>query len=290
MKKLSIIIVSYNNIDILNDCLQSIKKHNDIGDCLEVIVSDNSDNNTVVDFVREKYSWVKTVKNSNIGFGTGNNRGFEVSTGEYLLFLNPDTIIIEPIFKFAIEQFQRDPQLVLFGIQLMNKSMKTNPSFYFIDRHGIIYTLLEKMCRSVGCYIDGKMYIAGADLFVRRNIFEVAGKFDENIFMYNEEPDLIKRIKAKSNHYKTAFFKNKKMIHLEGGTSQQDAQKEYNMRKRIIIADKYYAQKWNMDAKKILKAKCRYIKFKKILYIFTNPDKYEHQKKLISLFESEMKT
>ena len=66
--KLSVIIVTYQKIEIVRDCLDSIKKFNDIGDELEVIVSDNSEDNTLVDAIRAEYDWVKVIKNENILF------------------------------------------------------------------------------------------------------------------------------------------------------------------------------------------------------------------------------
>ena len=107
MKKLSVIIVSYNGSDILYDCLKSIEKYNDLGEELEVIVSDNSPDTKVVEMVRKNFPTVIAVHNEkNGGFGYGNNRGAEISEGQFLLFLNPDTILIEPIFKYCVEKFE----------------------------------------------------------------------------------------------------------------------------------------------------------------------------------------
>lgn len=269
-KELSVIIVSYKNLKILKDCLNSIKKYNDIGNKLQVIVSDNSPDMEVFNYIENHYSWVNVIKNENKGFGAGNNRGVEISSGKYLLFLNPDTILIEPIFSFAIEKFENDKNLALFGYQLLSKNGKENPSFYIMDHFGIIATFHEKECRKRHKYNDGEMYIAGADLFVRRASFDEAGQFDENIFMYDEEPDLIKRIKQKAESKETAFFPEKHIIHLEGGTSGRDSEAELRLRKRITEADKYYAEKWNMDIKKILEGKRRYVNLKILLYFFTN--------------------
>lgn len=71
MCELSVIIPTYRQIDIVEDCLDSIKTFNDIGHGLEVIVSDNSEDTKLYDYIKEKYEWVKIVKNGNIGFGGG---------------------------------------------------------------------------------------------------------------------------------------------------------------------------------------------------------------------------
>lgn len=265
MKKLSVIIVTYQVIDIVRDCLDSIKKFNDIGDELEVIVSDNSEDNTLADTIRAEYDWVKVIKNENKGFGAGNNRGYEISSGKYLLFLNPDTILVEPVFQFAVDKFENDEDLALFGVQLIGKNNERKYSFFGLDRYAILPAIWVRWCQLTEHYADGKMFIGGAVLFVRREAFVQAGLFDENIFMYKEEPDLIKRIKLYSSAKKTAFFKQKKIIHLEGGTESNAVRDSLSVLKRIYVTDKYYAQKWNIDLRQIYIDRRRTARFRLII-------------------------
>ena len=288
-KDLSVIIVSYKSLDLLLSCLGSIKKYNDIGSKLEVIVSDNSPDMEVFNYLKNHYRWVNVIKNENNGFGAGNNRGVEISSGKYLLFLNPDTVLIEPIFSFAVKKFNDNKDLALFGYQLISKKGKENPSFYMLDHFGITATIYEKFCRKHHKYVDGEMYIAGADLFVRRRSFDEAGRFDENIFMYDEEPDLIKRIKQKAESKRTAFFPEKHIIHLEGGTCEKDTESELRLRKRITKADEYYAAKWNIDIRKMLKAKRRYINVKSFVYLFLNREKHRRQVEINKYFKDEIR-
>ena len=100
--ELSVIIVSYKNLEIIVDCLNSIYKNNDIGNYLEVIVVDNSPEDNIYNYVADNFENVRIIKNQNKGFGEGNNKGACIARGKYLLFLNPDTILVEPIFGFAI--------------------------------------------------------------------------------------------------------------------------------------------------------------------------------------------
>lgn len=288
MKKISVIIVTYQKIDIVRDCLNSIEKYNDIGDELEVIVSDNSEDNVLFETISKEYPWVKTIKNKNEGFGAGNNRGYEISSGEYLLFLNPDTILVEPIFKFTIEQFEKDKNLALFGVQLIDKKLKRNSSFFIMDGYGIIAAICGKVSRLFGRYVDGKMFIAGADLFVRRTSFEQAGLFDESIFMYKEEADLIKRIKLYSNAKVTRFYNDKKIIHLEGGT-ESDSRQSVSQIKRLYEADKYYVTKWGGDIKHIYKSRRRQARLKLIVCSIFNRDNIEHVKNNISYYSKIIK-
>lgn len=245
--KLSVIIVSYENCEILRDCIESIKKFNDLKDDAEIIISDNSITNNVYEMVKKDYPDVQIIKNNNIGFGPANNRAVDISSGEYLLFLNPDTILLEPIFQFTVDKFEQQSNLALFGIKLLNVNGTANNSFFAMDNYTLSWTLLMKVFSKFDIYLDGKMYIAGADLFVRKSAFEAAGRFDENIFMYYEEPDLIKRIKNLPNDYITSFFPEKKMIHLEGATENKDAISTVKKVERSLVTYRYYCDKWNIS-------------------------------------------
>ena len=285
---LSIIIVSFQNINVLEDCLQSILQYNDIGDNLEIIVSDNSLDTKLYDYISRKYTNIKICKNENKGFGAGNNRGVELSNGEYLLFLNPDTILVEPIFKFAVEQFEKNEQLALFGVKLIDKTGKESGSFCSYDKYDIFTSLWDRYCRRKGKFVDGKMFICGADMFVRRSSFLEAGKFDENIFMYKEEADLIKRIKIYSKAKKIGFFYDKKIIHLEGGT-ESDNSIEHRLKviKRLTDSDKYYAEKWGLDYNKIIKSRLKHSRFKKsVFHCLLKKDKVLREKELIIFYKS----
>ncbi len=287
--KLSVIIVSYKNIEILRDCLNSIKEYNDIGDRLEVIVSDNSEDNLLYDTIKAEYDWIKIIKNKNEGFGAGNNRGYEVSTGEYLLFLNPDTILIEPVFDYAIKKFEENKYLGLFGVKLVDKNRNNLPSFFLMDTYGIYSTLYSKAHRALGLYNDDEFFISGADLFVRRSSFEQAGKFDENIFMYKEEGDLIKRIGQCAEASEVKYFRSKKIIHLEGGTEDKTPETRLKLVTRIVETEKYYCKKWKMSLVKTLKEKRRYERLRMFIYKLTKKSsKIESQRKVIDFYTSEI--
>lgn len=286
---LSIIIVSYQNVQVLRNCLDSIKKFNDIGDGLEVIVSDNSLDNQLYDTIINGYKWVTIIKNDNIGFGAGNNRGFNVSQGDVLLFLNPDTVLVEPIFDFAIKQFQKYDSLALFGVQLRKEDGAKNSSFFTIDSYSPIAGIKEKLCRKIGLFREKKMFISGANLFVRRLAFEQAGLFDENIFMYLEEADLIKRIKLYSETKRIRFFKEKSIIHLEGGTQDPGLESKINMHKRLISSEIYYSEKWNLKNRP-LRERRKYQKFKLNIYrICLKRKSIKDQKMIVAVYDEAIK-
>lgn len=257
---LSVIIVSFNNLKIITDCLDSINKYNDIGESLEVIIIDNSTNYNIYNDVKKNYRNVRIIKNENKGFGEANNRGVELSKGTHILFLNPDTILIEPIFSFAIEKFRQEKNLALFGVKLLDKDLKNNVSFHFMDINGVFMSQIDKVFNKLNLYIDGKMFILGANIFVDKELFLQVSCFDEEIFMYNEEADLTKRIKKLG--LKTAYFKDKRLIHLENQTSVSSVD-TYTKRINSLM---YYNKKYNIDNLKVLKREIRSEKLKLLIY------------------------
>lgn len=284
-KKLSIIIVSYKNKDLLKSCLDSLYSFNDIGGSLEIIVSDNSPDMKVYDFIKENYKEVIVIHNSkNGGFGYGNNRGYEVSTGEYLLFLNPDTYLIEPIFKYCIDKFEHDKNLAAFGLRLVKPNMEKNFSYGLLDGSGIIDWVLFLNYWRADVFLEGKMFTSGANLFIQREVFEKIGCFDENIFMYYEESDILHRIQKFNENYKMSYFKEKRIVHLEGATQRYDDNAAINSYKRQLDSFKYYCEKHKLPLKKYLKKDIRLFGIRLLKYYITNDvKKINTEKRIIKL-------
>lgn len=276
----SVIIVSYNNLEVLIDCLNSLNKYNDIGKKLEIIIIDNSTTYEIYDYVSHKFKNIIIKKNDNKGFGEANNTGAKIAKGKHLLFLNPDTILIEPIFEFAIQKFEEEKKLALFGLKLLDKNLSRNISFHFLDKSGFFYTQTIKMLNILDIYIDGKMFILGADMFIRKDVFTEVNGFDDEIFMYNEEADITNRIKKLG--YKTDYFNEKRIIHLEGRSSS-DRIKSYEKRLDSLF---YYCDKYNKNFKKEITTEIKYENLKLIAYSIVNNEKKGLTKKKIELLNS----
>ncbi len=257
MISLSIIIVSYNNLDVLIGCLDSIIDMNDIGDKLEVIVVEQSSTPNIYNYVKKTYPKVITIKTDNQGFGSGNNRGAEIARGKYLLFLNPDTILIEPICQFAINKFKTNPNLGLFGVQLLDAQRQKSCSFDCIVPYGLTAKILFYCCYKLNVFVETKMYIQGADLFVRADLFNKIGRFDENIFMYCEESDLCLRIINAG--YCTSFDSEKEIIHLQGACSSEKFQNTFL---KQLHSFQYLCKKFNMPFKEIIMRELWYQRLK----------------------------
>ena len=277
--KISVIIVAYKSGDILVKCLDSIAKYNDIEDELEVIVVDNSpeDERIERDLAKSQYKNYRYIPSDNRGFGAGNNQGVDISTGEILAFLNPDIMLIEPIFKKVWEKFQKEKDLMLMGGKLLFEDLKPGFSFYFDYKPSIIKKWSLKLWNRKDRYDEKNMYIAGADLFVRRDAFYEAGKFDENIFMYYEEPDLIRRLRKVQKDCKIVYEPGIRMIHLEKKSTPMSMKMIGHEMDSCI----YYGKKYGLDYKKKIRFEYRYYKLKKMIYRVLKNQKAERMNEII---------
>lgn len=284
MKKLSVIIVSYKNIEDIRECFSSVEKHNTCND-VEFILVDNSEDASVYKSVREEFPWVKAVLNEkNGGFGVGNNVGLDYSVGRYLLFLNPDTVIIEDIFEKAINYFEENEKIAYWGNKMLMSNGGVGASLFLLDHFGLFATFIEKFLNRFGIFIDGHSFISGACFYVRRDVFIEAGKFDEKIFMYHEESDLIRRIRMKCEVSKGRYNRNITIIHKEGKTVSNITQYK-RILDRWFQSEKYYCDKYNLNICKRMTKQIRYESLKLyILKLFRKPNR-EFQKEVVNYYK-----
>lgn len=249
--KLSIIIVAYNNGKELIECLGSIFQNNDLGDNLEVIVVDNSPND-IVEKKLSRYNNITFIKNPDNGFGKGNNIGYHNSSGEYLLFLNPDTLILAPCFGRMIELFSSDHQNGMAGVRLVDAEGNENNSYNIRLKYGLFKKILLKVSRRLGFFCSRYMYTCGADILIDRITFEQIGCFDENIFMYGEEEDIAFRLDRIGK--KIVYFPEITIVHLQGKSS---GHKELDNRKRMALSSEYICNKYGYNFKKQIRREIR---------------------------------
>ena len=280
MPELSIIIVSYNNKQVITDCLESIYRYNDIGSQLQVIVVEQSPDDSIFEFLKSEFPWVNTIRNDNRGFGAGNNVGAKVAQAPFLLFLNPDTILLEPICSFTVKKFSDDPQLGMFGVKLLDKDHHKNSSFMLMIPYGIKNKILYKICNRIEYFDGNRMYIQGADLFIRRDLFERIGGFDENIFMYCEETDLSIRINQAG--FKIQYDPSKAIIHLEGKSTNVGYNSAFE---KQILSFQYLCNKYNMPFSRIMARECRSQELKLLVYKMCRHSRKDIQYSLVKMIE-----
>lgn len=191
---LSIIIVNWNTEALLRDCLRSLS---DLKiKTYEIIVVDNASTDGSAKMVRQEFPWVKLIVNKkNLGFANACNQGIAESRGDYLLLLNPDTIVPSGTIEKALEVFSNAPSVGILGCGFCDKSGKIVRSVYPFPTP--IWDLLcvigaadlarTRQARLPNGIFLVKGFLTGAFLLVKRQAIEEVGPLDSNIFMYGED-------------------------------------------------------------------------------------------------------
>jgi N-acetylglucosaminyl-diphospho-decaprenol L-rhamnosyltransferase len=251
MISLSIILVNYNGIDFLDNCLDSIKEFVNFGDH-EVVIVDNFSTDNSIHKIKDIFpSAILICSQNNLGFGKANNLAVKHSHGKHLLFLNTDTILTEhtpQILSDYLTQYQdvgavspritfRDGSYQLSCGKLPNLAIELLDKIrYGLDQkwHHIFGNLYNKQYST----IQEMGWLTGACLMMRRDVFEQLGGFDESFFMYFEDKDICKRVHEAG--WKVVYYPKTSLIHLLGGSSSS-VQKSVNTYYRD--SQLYYYQK-----------------------------------------------
>lgn len=204
----SVIIVSYKVKHYIEQVLCSLYKSNQE---IEVFVVDNASGDGSVEYLSARYPQVHYIANSgNVGFGKANNQALELAKGEYVLFLNPDTIVAERTLEGCINLMESDAEIGAIGVRMQysdghfapesRRSVPT-PFVSFCKMSGLSRLFPESklfaryhlsyMDRDMPCEIE---VVSGAYMFVRKSVLDIVGGFDESFFMYGEDVDLSYRI------------------------------------------------------------------------------------------------
>jgi N-acetylglucosaminyl-diphospho-decaprenol L-rhamnosyltransferase len=230
--KLSIIIVNWNSLGYLRKCLTSIYEH--VRDLpFEVIVVDNASPEPGIEFLKADFPGVLVIKsNINLGFAGANNLGFSRSSGEYVLFLNPDTEITDNAFKTMLDQAGSVPDPGVIGCKLLNSDLTVQTSciqtFPTIPNQLFDYEYFRLRWPSSSLWGIGALFsasetpvpvevISGACMLLRRDVFERAGIFTEDYFMYAEDLDLCYKVKALG--FRNYYVGKAQVIHHGGRSS-----------------------------------------------------------------------
>lgn len=280
--KLSVIIVTYESLGVLEECINSIYRFNDIAEELELIIVDNSLTNNVEEYIKKSFPSILFKKNPIGGFGRANNIGLLMSSSDSLIFMNPDIILVEPIFNRILSELSIDSDVGLIGCKLLDRNFKSNMSFYWLDRNEIFSLVTTRILNKLNLYISDKMFISGALFAVRKNIFIDIGCFDENISLYFEESDLYRRFRNFGYSFK--FLKDCRVIHLEGTSTAFD---EGALLKGLISLE-YYCHKYDLDFKTILS---RMILNQKLILVkkLITFNKIQPQIKALNLYNDKLK-
>lgn len=247
--KLSIIIVAYKTKDRLFNCIVSIKNSNPKTK-YEIIVIDNDEKSIIKNEIEKRFPSVQYLKSKeNKGYGAGNNLGAKCALGEFLFFLNPDTVIFPNTIDVLIETIEKDKEIAIaapflldknnkrydfqgareltpfrafFVLSFMNKYFPNNP----VSRDYWILDWDKKSLKEVDA-------IAGTAFIMRREVFEKVNGFDEHFFLYFEEFDLCRKLKKLG--YKILMNPKSKVLHYWG-----ESTKGFRDNDKIFSASRFY--------------------------------------------------
>jgi O-antigen biosynthesis protein len=233
--QLSVIIVNYNVKYFLEQCLCAvIKACKNI--TAEIIVVDNNSTDGSREFLALKFTAVNFIWNrENGGFAKANNQALAQAKGNYILFLNPDTIVPEDCFEKSIQFFELHTNAGALGIRMIDGAGKflkeskrafPSPLTSLYKLSGL--TKLFPRSKTFAQYHLGHLaehenhevdVLAGAYMMVPKNILDKTGSFDETFFMYGEDVDLSYRIQKAG--YKNYYFAQSTIIHFKGESTKK---------------------------------------------------------------------
>jgi GT2 family glycosyltransferase len=232
--QLSVIILNYNVRFFLELCVLSVQNATKNIDA-EIIVIDNKSQDDSCAMMKQRFPNVKLIENKeNSGFPKGNNIGVAVAQGEYICILNPDTVVAEDTFTKVLAFAKKQKEMGIVGVKLIDgtgnflpesKRGIPTPFVAFTKITGLYKIFPNKFGKYYAQHLSenqtGQVEIlVGAFMFMKRDLYNEIGGFDENCFMYSDDIDLsyMALKKGKSNY----FFHETSVIHYKGESTIKD--------------------------------------------------------------------
>ncbi len=256
--KLSIVIVSYNVRYHLEQCLRSVFRAL-VGIPAEVWVVDNASTDGSVEYLKERFPDALFIANKdNRGFSYANNQAIRQSKGEYVLLLNPDTLVAEDTFRVCLNFLDAHPQVGATGVRMLHPDGSFAPE----SRRGLP-TPFTSFCKMSGLgtlfpnsHIFGRYYmryldveqpnpievISGAFNMIRRKALDQIGLLDEDFFMYGEDIDLSYRLLQGGwqNYYLPCVI-----LHYKGESTEKSSYRYVHVfyEAMLIFFNKHYGKR-----------------------------------------------
>jgi len=259
---LSVVIVNWNVRDLLRRCLESVLVHGDPGTDhtspgAEVIVVDNASTDGSVEMIRTEFPQVTLITNTaNLGFAGGNNQGIAAAQGRYVLLLNADTEVLGDALSVLVQYMDAHSEVGLVGPQLLYPDRRVQSSRRRFPTLATLFlesTWLESLAppsllshyyvldQPDTALLDVD-WVVGAAMLVRREAIQQVGGLDESFFMYSEELDWCRRIKAAG--WRVVYQPTAQIIHHVGKSSEQaiPARHVNFQRSKIRYTHKYHGR------------------------------------------------
>ena len=239
---LSIVIVNYNTERLLRSCLESVYAGAN-GTPLDIWVVDNNSRDNSVAMLKSLFPMVRVIQNSsNVGFSRANNVVISQSRSDFILLLNPDTLIIDDAIERVVKFMKEHPEVGIAGCKVLNRdgtlqlacrrSIPTpEVAFYRVTGLSKLFPRSRVMAKYNMTYESpDQMHevdaVSGAFLMIRRKVVEEIGPLDERFFMYGEELDWCLRTKRAG--WSVMYYPEAQIVHYKGESTK------YNSRKAAI--------------------------------------------------------
>lgn len=257
--KLSVVIVNYNVEHFLEQCLYSVRKAMQ-GIDGEIFVVDNNSIDGSNRMVKKKFPEVILIENKeNTGFSVANNQAIRIAKGEYILLLNPDTVVEDDTFSSIIEFMDEHPEAGALGVKMVDGSGKFLPeskrglptpltAFYKMFGLSSLFPHSKRFSKYHMGYLDENEIheveiLAGAFMLLRKTVLDKIGLLDETFFMYGEDIDLSYRVTQAG--FKNYYFPKTRIIHYKGESTKKSSVNYvlvfYNA--MVIFAKKHFTNK-----------------------------------------------
>lgn len=236
--KLSIIIICYKNLKLTLDCLKSVQTFKPSFH-YEIICLDNDSNDNIKDFMNDDFPNVNFFQiGYNSGFGKASNLGIIHSHGEYIMLLNSDTKINEPIFDQLIEYMDSYSNIGAIGPRHLWGDGRFQTSY---GKFPTLFTEIFNKIIQKRIIPEGEVdWLSASCLLLRRKALQDAGLLDEALFMYFEDVDLCTRIRKKD--WRIHYFPKVSIVHYHGKSVETNVPTsllEYR-RSQLYFTKKYY--------------------------------------------------
>ena len=262
MADISVVVVTWNALPWLEQCLESVRGR-------DVIVVDNGSSDGTVGLVRERFPDVRLIEQENKGMGGGNNAGMRAADGRYFFLLNSDAWVVnDPLVGDALERLvafaDQHPEAAVVGPKLLNtdgtlqRSARGEPTLW---RLATEYLAIRKLAPRSGRLnplyrgdfahdrVEEVDWLSGSALLVRRQAADAVGLFDEDFFMFSEEVDWMTRFRRAG--WKVLFFPGAKVVHV-GGASHGGLMYVENLRGHLRWFAKHRGAKEAERVRKLL--------------------------------------
>jgi GT2 family glycosyltransferase len=227
--KLSVVIICWNDLKDIGPCLESVFAETSLID-YEVIVTDNGSTDGSVEYIRTNFPKVKLVENKkNLGFGGANNQGFRVAQGDYVLILNPDTIIRDRAIEKLVAYADQHPDVGALGCRMLNKDGSYQRSAHPTPTVRT-YFVAALYLRFLGRFSDAFLadtyvgwngatqreigFQAACCLLIQGPLLKQLNGFDERLFFQMEDVDLCLRVRKTGKSVQ--FYPGAQVTHIGG--------------------------------------------------------------------------